>query len=60
MKVLGEYGLHGGSSVVTVSTVYGHSKEIRSLWSLLGRELCATEEARIIARLRRLGAVKEI
>lgn len=53
--ILGEYGNHSG--VWVVSTVRGHSTEIRKLWRKLdGAD--AIQQDRIMWRLREIGAAK--
>lgn len=54
---LGEFGRNGGRDVVVVSTVRGHSEEIRRLWRQLDKA-DAIQQDRIFARLDRLGAVR--
>jgi hypothetical protein len=58
-KSLGEFGRHGGREVVEVVLVRVHSAEIRKLWRALD-DADAVEEDRIFARLRTLGAVREV
>jgi hypothetical protein len=55
-KTLGQYGLHGGTEVYTVSIVRGHTAEIRRLWARLDHVGDGPEAAAIIRRLSQIGA----
>ena len=56
-KVLGEFGRRGGTEVVEVLLVRGHSPEIRALWRELD-DADAPEQDRIFRRLAAIGAVR--
>ena len=58
LKTLGEFGRHGGKTVLAVREVPGHVREIRRLWAEL--DCCdGPREDEIFTRLDELGATKE-